>query len=947
LKSKVISSILVIAVVLAAVSVPIAVPGVALASNNVTVSIDNATTYVLLNDSFTIDAVINNPDGMDVCIMDICLDFYPTYFNVTSVTKVDFPEAMGPAAIDNVNGTVDYTPHMPMGTSINSTTIIAARITCTATAVEGTSTVSWVYDTPYREPRVMGWNATDYLEGGNMSLMFNGTVEVASAWPIYVPDDYTKIQWAVDNATSGDTIIVRDGTYHENVDVDVAHLTIQSENGTANCVVNATNPDDHVFHVTADWVNITGFTVENTTEAYNAGIYISTAAHCNVSNNNVMNNYHGIYLDSSSSNTVTNNTASSNHCNGIYLYHSSNNTLANNTASSNNWDGIYLYSSDNNTLTSNNASNNYHGIYLDDSSNNTLTNDTMSGNDYNFYVRGSSLSHYIQKIDTSNKVDGKPIYYWVNHQDEQVPSDAGYVGIVNSTNIIAQGLTLTNNSHGVLLAFTKKSKIENVTALNNRHGIYLYHSNNNTLANNTASSNNLFGICLSQSDNNTLTNNTASNNYCPTSLCYGIRLSSSSNNKLTNNTASNNGRGIYLSSSSNNTLMSNTVKYSYHHYNICLASSSNNNTLINNTASNSQYGINVDSSNNNTLRDNTASSNWVGICLSSSSNNTLTNNTASDNGADGIYLSSSSNNTLRDNTASNNTVGWGISLYSSSDNNMLSNNTASNNWVGIYLSSSSNNTLMSNTANSNNDYGIFLYYSGNNTIYNNYFDNTNNTYDNGNNTWNTTKTLGTNIIGGPYLGGNYWSDYNGSDTNGDGFGDTPYNIPGGSNKDYLPLMVPSGATLEVHVSFTGRGDAPDSRWIEDFVVRFFQNGNETPWSPMNATTDDAGVFAITSIIPGTYDISIKNWTCLSALMPNVVLNADVTTYAYFGTTREGDANNNDRINILDLSALGGAFDSSEGGPDWNAHCDFNRDGNVNILDLSALGGNFGLQGDLA
>jgi len=160
-------------------------------------------------------------------------------------------------------------------------------------------------------------------------------------------------------------------------------------------------------------------------------------------------------------------------------------------------------------------------------------------------------------------------------------------------------------------------------------------------------------------------------------------------------------------------------------------------------------------------------------------------------------------------------------------------------------------------------------------------------------------------------------------------------------------MVPSGATLEVHVSFTGRGDAPDSRWIEDFVVRFFQNGNETPWSPMNATTDDAGVFAITSIIPGTYDISIKNWTCLSALMPNVVLNADVTTYAYFGTTREGDANNNDRINILDLSALGGAFDSSEGGPDWNAHCDFNRDGNVNILDLSALGGNFGLQGDLA
>ncbi|CAD6492948.1 MAG: hypothetical protein CHKLHMKO_00380 [Candidatus Argoarchaeum ethanivorans] len=41
---------------------------------------------------------------------------------------------------------------------------------------------------------------------------------VASA-AIYVPDDYAKIQWAVDNASAGDTIIVRDGIYTENVDV--------------------------------------------------------------------------------------------------------------------------------------------------------------------------------------------------------------------------------------------------------------------------------------------------------------------------------------------------------------------------------------------------------------------------------------------------------------------------------------------------------------------------------------------------------------------------------------------------------------------------------------------------------------------------------------------------------------------------------------------------------
>ena len=34
---------------------------------------------------------------------------------------------------------------------------------------------------------------------------------------IYVPDDYKTIQKAIDNASDGDTIIVRDGIYKENI----------------------------------------------------------------------------------------------------------------------------------------------------------------------------------------------------------------------------------------------------------------------------------------------------------------------------------------------------------------------------------------------------------------------------------------------------------------------------------------------------------------------------------------------------------------------------------------------------------------------------------------------------------------------------------------------------------------------------------------------------------
>ena len=111
---------------------------------------------------------------------------------------------------------------------------------------------------------------------------------------------------------------------------------------------------------------------------------------------------------------------------------------------------------------------------------------------------------------------------------------------------------------------------------------------------------------------------------------------------------------------------------------------------------------------------------------------------------------------------------------------------------------STQNTFHTNTIRSTIEdrqkYGIFTTsYSEGNLFYNNHLENEVNAKDNGlTQTWNTAKTLGTNIIDGPYLAGNYWSDYEliGGDNNHDGIGDThvPWTTGGNiSPGDHMPL----------------------------------------------------------------------------------------------------------------------------------------------------------------
>ncbi len=233
-----------------------------------------------------------------------------------------------------------------------------------------------------------------------MILFLCAFVSSASASTLYVPDDYSTIQVAVDGASDGDTIIVRDGTYVENVDVNKS-VTIKSENGAEVTIIQAANLSDSVLEVFSDYVNINGFMVKRAGGMYFAGIYLFNADHCAVSDNIIMSNNIGIYLHSSSNNTLANNTASNNN-NGIMLRSSSNNAITDNIASNNDI-GIDLDSSSNNTLTNNIASNNdITGIHLESSSYNTITNNTASSNYDAIYLYSSSNNVLTSNIASNN-----------------------------------------------------------------------------------------------------------------------------------------------------------------------------------------------------------------------------------------------------------------------------------------------------------------------------------------------------------------------------------------------------------------------------------------------------------------------------------------------------------------------------------------------------------------
>jgi len=140
------------------------------------------------------------------------------------------------------------------------------------------------------------------------------------------------------------------------------------------------------------------------------------------------------------------------------------------------------------------------------------------------------------------------------------------------------------------------------------------------------------------------------------------------------------------------------------------------------------------------------------------------------------------------------------------------------------------------------------------------------------------------------------------------------------------------ANISGSVSLQGRPAPPDPRWSVPLSVTLYAPGGTTPLYAFTPTTDQSGNFAATGIAAGTYDVRVKQDHTLRNLISNVTLNAG-NNALNAGTLKEGDANDSNNINALDVSVVAGTYNKGPGDTGYDARANFNEDTIVNALDV--------------
>lgn len=330
--------------------------------------------------------------------------------------------------------------------------------------------------------------------------------------------NYSKIQDAIDNASTYDTVYVYTGIYYENIIIATEGLTLAGQDKHST-VIYSTCTAKHAISIQASYVTVQGFSIENATAlgtVWDASGVFLCSSHDVVEDNIIGGNSLGLCALSTAFNLTI--------CHNSFL------------------DSGILF-----------------GNYQHTPENPEVPVECFLHNMHN------------------NTVNGKPLYYFKNVSDFIIPADAGQVILANCTNVTVKESYFTQCNFPIALNYCTGCVVEQNTVKDSYGEIITMCSKNCIFQNNTIDSI-IFGVCLDQKSRNnivrfnTVTNSTggvvvmieSSHNLVYENSFHdnllGIRLfQRAHNNSISRNTIQQNRIGILLSEDPyNNAIENNT-----------------------------------------------------------------------------------------------------------------------------------------------------------------------------------------------------------------------------------------------------------------------------------------------------------------------------------------------------------------------------------------------------
>jgi len=233
------------------------------------------------------------------------------------------------------------------------------------------------------------------------------------------------IQSLIDNASDGDTIYIPSGIYYENIIINKSISLIGEDKNTTK--IDGDSHRKNVITVTADWVNISGFTIRNS-GIDGSGILLY--GFCNFSHNIVtLNNGSGILIRG-----------------GLFGNYGYCNVISDNIITYNKCDGIILVRAEANTITNNTISNNGNGIYACGdlsglTSDNIISgNNIISNNGYGIELYADCWNNIIFHNNFINNGENAVAYDWGDVWDNGYPSGGNFWDDYNGTDSDGDGI---------------------------------------------------------------------------------------------------------------------------------------------------------------------------------------------------------------------------------------------------------------------------------------------------------------------------------------------------------------------------------------------------------------------------------------------------------------------------------------------------------------------------